>query len=123
MAEGEYLRFGIEQADTGAFIGTRTLFSISTTCRRAEAGYGLAASAWGHGYMHEALHGLLGYGFSELKPNRVEADIDPRNSVSARSLERLGCTRQGLLRERWIVDGEVSDTALYGLLQREWIKP
>ena len=63
MAGGEYLRFGIEQADTGAFIGTCTLFSISTTCRRAEAGYGLAAFAWGHGYMHEALHRLLGYGF------------------------------------------------------------
>ena len=53
----------------------------------------------------------------------MEADIDPRNHASARSLERLGFTREGLLRERWIVKGEVSDTALYGLLQREWIKP
>jgi len=123
MAGGEYLRFGIEQADTGALIGTCTLFSINTTCRRTEVGYVLAKSAWGHGYMQEALHCLLGYGFSELKLTRVEADIDPRNHASARSLERLGFTRECLLRERWIFDGEVYDTALYGLLQRERIKP
>lgn len=120
LAAGEYLRFGLERADTGNLIGNCTLFSISATCRRAEVGYGLAQSAWGHGYMDEALRALLDYGFSVMNLNRVEADIDPRNSASARSLERLGFTREGFLRERWIVNGEVSDTALYGLLLREW---
>jgi ribosomal-protein-alanine N-acetyltransferase len=109
------------QAETGLLIGNCTLFGINTTCRRAELGYGLAQSAWGQAYMHEALRALLDYGFSEMQLNRVEADIDPRNLASARSLERLGFTREGFLRERWIVGGEVSDTALYGLLQREWI--
>ena len=63
---------------------------------------------------------LIGFAFGELGLNRLEADIDPRNLASARSLESLGFTREGLLRERWIVNGEVSDTALYGLLAREW---
>ncbi len=121
MATGEYLRLGVVQADTGTLIGTCTLFSIDTACRRAEVGYSLAQSAWGHGFMHEALRALLDYGFSEMQLNRVEADIDPRNSASARSLDRLGFTREGFLRERWIVNGEVSDTALYGLLRREWL--
>jgi RimJ/RimL family protein N-acetyltransferase len=70
--------------------------------------------------MHEALLALLDFGFGELDLNRIEADIDPRNSTSARTLERLGFTREGYLRERWIVGDEVSDTALYGLLRREW---
>ena len=30
-------------------------------------------------------------------------------------------TSEGTLRERWIVDGEVSDTGLYGLLRRHWL--
>ena len=38
----------------------------------------------------------------------------------ARSLERLGFLREGLLRERWIVEGEVSDSEIYGLLRRDW---
>jgi ribosomal-protein-alanine N-acetyltransferase len=41
---------------------------------------------------------LLNYGFSELNLNRVEADIDPRNINSARSLERIGFTKEGHLR-------------------------
>nr|WP_315492051.1 GNAT family N-acetyltransferase [uncultured Rhodoferax sp.] len=121
MATGDYLRCGIVLKDTSALVGTCTLFSIQATCRRAEVGYGLAHAAWGHGYMHEALRALLAYGFSEMNLNRIEADIDPRNTASAQSLERLGFLREGFLRERWIVNGEVSDTALYGLLQREWV--
>lgn len=120
MAAGEHLRLGLVQADAGMLLGTCTLFSINTACRRAEVGYSLAQAAWGQGYMHEALCALLDYGFTTMGLNRVEADIDPRNGASARSLDRLGFTREGFLRERWIVGGEVSDTALYGLLQREW---
>ena len=70
--------------------------------------------------MHEALVALLAFGFGELGLNRVEADIDPRNRASARSLERLGFRQEGHLRERWIVGSEVSDSALYGLLASDW---
>ncbi|AMC34278.1 GNAT family N-acetyltransferase [Janthinobacterium sp. B9-8] len=120
MAEGTYIRLGIERAEDHALIGNCTLFDLNQQSRRAEIGYGMAYSAWGKGYMHEALSALLDFGFSELKLNRVEADIDPRNLASAKSLERLGFSREGYLRERWIVDGVVSDTALYGLLFSDW---
>ena len=120
MADGEYVRLGLQRVDDGSMIGICTLFAFLEQCRRAEVGYGLAAHAWGHAYMDEALRALLGYGFTTLGLNRVEADIDPRNEASARSLERLGFQKEGHLRERWIVGDEVSDTALYGLLQRDW---
>ena len=120
MAAGEHLRLGVERTDDGALIGMCTLFAFSEQCRRAEVGYALASHAWGKAYMDEALRALLNYGFSDLKLNRVEADIDPRNEASARSLERLGFKKEGHLRQRWIVAGEVSDTALYGLLHRDW---
>jgi RimJ/RimL family protein N-acetyltransferase len=40
--------------------------------------------------------------------------------MTQRSLERQGFTKEGTLRERWIVGNEISDTAFYGLLQRDW---
>ena len=120
MAAGEYLRLGLERLDDGALIGNCTLFALNAQCRRAEVGYVLGSRQWGQGFMHEALHVLLGHGFAELDLNRVEADIDPRNEASARSLRRLGFAQEGYLRERWIVGGEVSDTALYGLLRQDW---
>jgi len=121
MAAGDYVRLGIERLEDARLLGNCTLFKIDGQCRRAEIGYGLAYSAWGNGYMHEALLALLKFGFSELKLNRIEADIDPRNEPSARSLERLGFRKEGYLRERWIVGAEVSDSALYGLLLSDWL--
>jgi len=120
MSTGDYLRLGVELTETHSLVGTCTLFDIHPTCRRAELGYGLASTAWGRGYMHEALTALLEYGFTELGLHRVEADVDPRNAASVRALERLGFVREGLLRERWIVGTEISDTLFYGLLNREW---
>lgn len=120
MRVGDYLRLGLERLDGGALIGQCTLFNLAQPSRRAELGYAMGIGAWGQGFMHEALVALLNHGFAALKLNRVEADIDPRNAASARSLERLGFQREGLLRERWIVAGEVCDSCLYGLLARDW---
>ena len=120
MRAGEHLRLGIERLGDAILIGTCTLFAFSEQCRRAEMGYVLASQAWGQAYMDETLRALMTYGFTELNLNRIEADVDPKNIASAKSLERLGFIKEGHLRERWIVGDEVSDTALYGLLRRDW---
>ena len=119
-ATGSAMEFGVERRSDGLLLGTCTLFHFNWPCRRAEMGYALGRDAWGHGYMNEALHLLVNYAFGELELHRLEADIDPRNAASARTLERLGFRLEGLLRERWIVAGEISDTGFYGLLRREW---
>jgi ribosomal-protein-alanine N-acetyltransferase len=117
---GDALQLGIGRNSDGALIGTCTLFHFHWGSRRAELGYALARAAWGQGLMHEALNALVTYAFGRLDLNRIEADIDPRNAASARSLERLGFRKEGHLRERWRVDGEVSDSDLYGLLRIDW---
>ncbi|MBL8351326.1 MAG: GNAT family N-acetyltransferase [Burkholderiaceae bacterium] len=120
LAEGDYLRLGLQRHADGRLIGLCSLFAFHLPSRRCELGYLLQRGLWGQGLMHEALLALLDYGFGVLDLNRIEADIDPRNAASRRSLERLGFAEEGRLRERWIVAGEVSDTALYGLLRRDW---
>jgi len=117
---GEHLALVIEKIDDGRLIGQCTLFKWDRNCRRAEIGYGLASSAWGNGYMNEALKALIDYGFGPMELNRIEADIDPLNEASARTLERLGFQKEGMLRERWIVNEEISDSAIYGLLHKDW---
>ncbi len=119
FAREEYFRFAIILAASGHMIGNCTLFALHRQNRRAEIGYALQRQHWGKGYMHEALGALLTYAFDEHDINRLEADIDPRNAGSAACLERLGFVREGFLRERWIVGGEVCDSVLYGLLRRE----
>jgi len=120
MKEGQFLRLALTLGDADRFIGDCCLFKFDQQSRHAEVGYSMGVNYWGRGYMHEALIALLNYGFETLNLNRIEADIDPNNMASAKCLERLGFIKEGYLRERWIVDGVLSDTALYGLLRREW---
>lgn len=118
-ASGEDLICAIELRATGEVLGECALFNVHETCRRAEIGFSLKRTHWGRGYTSEAAAALVGHAFGTLDLRRIEADIDPRNAASARVLERLGFVREGLLRERWMVGDEVSDSALYGLLKRE----
>jgi ribosomal-protein-alanine N-acetyltransferase len=120
MAGGEWLRLGIETTGDGRLVGMCTLFDFHVESRRAQLGYAQASAVWGRGIMREALTALLGHGFGVLGLHRVEADVDPRNERSVRLLERLGFVQEGLLRERWIVAGEISHSALFGLLRAEW---
>jgi ribosomal-protein-alanine N-acetyltransferase len=117
---GEFLQLGIAQKSDDRLIGTCTLFNFNHQCKRAEIGYALARSAWGAGFMQEALSALITYAFTTLNLHRIEAEIDPHNVASAKTLERLGFVKEGLLRERWIVDGKISDSGLYGLLSRDY---
>lgn len=113
-------QWGIARRSDDRIIGTCTLFHIDTANRRAELGYALGREHWKKGYMQEALGALLGFAFDNLNMHRIEADVDPRNASSAKTLERLGFQREGYLRERWLVGGEIQDALFYGLLRREW---
>ena len=114
------IRWSIVRRADDVFLGHLSVFHFSEQSGRAEIGYGLARSYWGQGYMNEALRAVIDYAFGPLGVRRLEADIDPRNQASLRALERLGFQREGLLRERWQVGDEISDSALLGLLARDW---
>jgi RimJ/RimL family protein N-acetyltransferase len=120
FAERSLFQWGIARRDDDRVIGTCTLSSIDASNLRAELGYALARAQWGCGLMREALERLLDFAFQELGLRRIEADVDPRNVRSVATLERLGFRREGYLRERWLVGGEVQDSVYYGLLRREW---
>jgi RimJ/RimL family protein N-acetyltransferase len=113
-------QWGVERKDDGQVLGTCTLFNLDRGNGRAELGYALGSVHWGKGYMSEALIALLDFAFGTLALRRLEADVDPRNANSLRILGKLGFQREGLLRERWNVAGEIQDTAFYGLLAKEW---
>lgn len=115
-----FLQWGIADRQTDTVIGTCTLFRLDLDHRRAEIGFALARTTWGRGLASEAVRAVLRFAFDELGLHRVEADADPRNARSLALLERLGFRREGLLRERYHVAGEIQDAVLLGLLAPEW---
>jgi ribosomal-protein-alanine N-acetyltransferase len=114
------LNWMVVSRQDGALLGTCALFRIDPRHRRAEIGYSLRRDQWGRGLAAEAVSLMLDWSIRTLGLHRLEADIDPRNDGSRRLLERLGFTSEGLLRERYFVGDEISDTELFGLLSSDW---
>jgi ribosomal-protein-alanine N-acetyltransferase len=119
-AEGSGARLAVERVADGGFIGWCCLFKWDAVHRSAKLGYCVNDQAWGKGFATEAAGALLQWAFDTLDLNRVQAEADTRNVASARVLAKLGFIREGTLREDCIVDGEVSDSWVYGLLRRDW---
>jgi RimJ/RimL family protein N-acetyltransferase len=116
----QLLKWGIALRVDDRLIGSVTLFHLEFEHHRAEIGYALGREFWGQGYMGETLTAVINYAFDVLEFHRIEADVDPRNAASVRTLERLGFQREGYLRERWQVNGEIQDAYFYGLLRPDW---
>jgi len=121
--EGTGARLAVERRSDGAFLGWCSLSRWNPDFRSASMGYCLHEAAWGQGYATEAAGAVLGWAFATLDLNRVQAETDTRNTASARVLEKLRFVREGTLREDCVVNGEVSDSWVYGLLSREWRPP
>ncbi|BFU44119.1 GNAT family N-acetyltransferase [Krasilnikovia sp. MM14-A1004] len=89
--------------------------------RQAELGFTLAPQYRGHGYATEAVTAVLDHLFRVRGMHRVSAECDGRNLASARLLERVGFTREGLRRQHTWAKGEWTDDLLYGLLATDWL--
>jgi RimJ/RimL family protein N-acetyltransferase len=118
--EGTGARLAIERVSDGAFLGWCGLSRWNREYRSASMGYCLNEPAWGHGYATEAARALLQWAFDTMDLNRVQAEADTRNTASARVLEKLGFLLEGTMREDCVVNGQVSDSWVFGLLRREW---
>lgn len=121
--EGDGARLAVERTSDGAFVGWCSATRWDPQHRSISLGYVYDEAVWGRGYAAESVAALLQWVFDTLDAHRVQAVTDTRNDASVRLLERLGFTREGTLREDCTVDGEVSDSHVYGLLRREWAGP
>ena len=65
-------------------------------------GFHLAQAEWGQGYATEAASELVGWGLRQTQVFRIWTVCDVDNVASAKVLEKLGMTREGILR-RWSI--------------------
>jgi [ribosomal protein S5]-alanine N-acetyltransferase len=119
-AAGTALQFVVVSKSANVAIGTCLLFRLEEASGRAELGYALGREYWGQGLMREALTELLSAAFGSMGLRRIEAEVSTRNAASARLLARLGFTKEGLLRKRWVVKGHAEDIEVFGLLRGEF---
>ena len=112
-------QFVLELDETRKVIGTLLLFKYDEGSARAELGYVLGRQYWRKGLMHEALLAFCHHALHVMGLRRLEAEVNPSNHASNALLLRLGFTKEGTLRSRWVGKGAAYDTHIYGLLRDE----
>jgi RimJ/RimL family protein N-acetyltransferase len=100
-------------------VGSVALF-VKTNHRRGELGYMVAREHWNHGYCTEAARALMDFGFKVLDLNRIQAMHVPRNPSSGRVMEKLGMTREAVLRQYVSNRGAFEDLVMYSILRSEF---
>jgi len=72
--------------------------------------------------MTKACESFIDYAFNDFKLNRVEIRCAENNFKSRAIPQRLGFTKEGLIRDsEWLYDHYV-DHIVYGMLAIEWKK-
>jgi ribosomal-protein-alanine N-acetyltransferase len=86
----------------------------------ASMGYALNRRYWGQGYATEAAATVMSWMFSLSPVCRVWATCDAANLASARVLEKLEMTREGIMRKAVVrpnIGGEPRDALLYARIK------
>ncbi len=87
----------------------------------AEIGYSVARTHWNRGLCTEAARAVVDAAFSTHEElNRIEARADQANGASQRVMEKIGMTKEGVLRQSRIERGAVLDLAWFSILRSEW---
>jgi len=105
----------------GNIAGVIGFQGMNLSNRSTSIGYWLGERYRGSGVMTRSCKAFVEYAFTELNINRVEIRCAEKNLRSRAIPERLGFTREGVIREaEWLYDHYV-DHVVYGILAKEWI--
>ncbi len=107
------IRWGIEEKSSGILIGTMVVHDFVKESI-ADLGYDLNRKFWKKGYMTEAMKAILSFCFTEMELHRIQCLISPENKPSVALVEKLGFTKEGLLRKRGFHE---DDKVFYDVLQ------
>ena len=116
------LTFAIEPLDEGHIIGTVRIEIQDKVYRQGDLGFAMDLEHQGKGYMTEAVRSVLSTGFEHLELHRIWATADTENERSWRLMERVGMTREGLLRQDTLNCGQWRDSYLYAILASDGIE-
>ncbi len=104
----------------GVLIGYADLADIDTFEARASLGYAIGnSSLWGQGLGFLGAKLMLEFAFTDLKLERITAEVNAANTRSLRVLEKLGFKLEGVLRQHETYRGVRGDVHLFGMLRKE----
>ncbi len=107
--------WAVVESPDGTALGRISLYTAGRDIW--EAACMIVPAARGRSLAARALAEAIDYVFEKKGARRIFADCDPDNIASIRTFEKLGFTREGLLRGAWETHLGVRDSVILGLLR------
>ncbi len=102
----------ITQKDSGRYLGSCGLSPIEND-NELECFYALLPQFWGNGYAIESVKKLFEYAFTELNLSKIVAYVNPGNTRSWKTAERVGMKYLGQIRPK-----NLSSEAIFFSIER-----
>lgn len=106
----------------GAIVGSVGSHAFNLADRHCSIGYWVDSACQGRGIATRCAAALIDWLFGEAGMHRVEIRCGTGNLRSCAIPERLGFTREGVLREAQWVAGRWVDLVVWGMIEREWAR-
>ena len=100
-------------------LGNVSIWTASKLGKIAELGYWVRSDETSMGICTEAVERILQEAFGTMGYHKVVLRIAMGNDASDQVAEKLGFTREGILREELLIRGNWVDHSLWSLLDRE----
>ena len=104
------------EQDTGAFVGGAGLNEIRHDHRFCNLGYWVRQSRQGQGIATRVVHALAAQAFGPLRLQRVEIVVAVGNLASERVAVKSGALREGVARNRLVIDDRPVPAHLFSLV-------
>ncbi|MGN4126901.1 GNAT family N-acetyltransferase [Lysinibacillus sphaericus] len=114
--------FAIVEKRSGKIVGSTRFMDIDDKHKRLEIGNTwITPTFWRTAVNTNCKYLLLQYCFEVLDLQRVQIKTDLENLRSQRAIERIGATKEGILRNHMIrKDGTARHTVMYSITLEEW---
>jgi len=124
MSQGLQLAFITIDKNTDTVIGSTRLFRYNEKDKMIELGHTFITPEFQRSYVNShAKYLMLKYAFEHLKLARVEICTNENNEQSRNAIARIGGHFEGVLRKhRRAPDGNYRNTALFSIIDDEWLQ-
>lgn len=119
-AAGDYICFGIVPDGLSVAVGLFQVRQLEPGFGTAEWGFALGSAYWGSGLFIEAARLVCDFAFNALGVHRLEARAAIANGRGNGALQKIGATRECVLRRSFLRYGEYLDQVLWTIVEDEW---
>lgn len=117
---GRYICYGIVPDGYHYVVGVIQMRQLGVTMDVVEWGFAVGSQFWGTGVFPASARAALAFTFSVLGTTRVEARSSVENGRGNGALQKLGATREGVLRKSFLRDGIYHDQVIWSFLADDW---